>query len=116
MELRNCTPNELAVDLLSRSTCLVQVAAVIADSRGIFSWGWNSSDPDGMGLHAEAHAIVRGNRKRFRDATMYVVGRRLKSGNTVLSKPCAECAELIESAGITRVWYREPDGIWRLDG
>ena len=32
-------PRRLAVDLLPRSRCAVQVAAVIADSFGIFSWG-----------------------------------------------------------------------------
>ena len=32
-------PRRLAVDLLPRSRCAVQVAAVIADGFGIFSWG-----------------------------------------------------------------------------
>lgn len=32
-------PRELVVDLLPRSSCAVQVAAVITDRHGIFSWG-----------------------------------------------------------------------------
>ena len=49
-------PRELAIDLLPRSTCAVQVAAVLADANGIFGWGWNSAG-SGFGEHAEAAAF-----------------------------------------------------------
>ena len=64
--IKPADPRQLAVDLLPRSTCLVQVAAVIADKRGIFSWGWNSSGVTGYGEHAEAAAIRRANKRRLR--------------------------------------------------
>jgi len=69
--------------LMGRSRCHVQVAAVLADRHGIFGWGWNSSGWDGYGLHAEAHALQRANRKRLAQATMWVVARRKRSGNPV---------------------------------
>ena len=72
--------SDLAVDILARSTCMVQVGAAIVDYKGsIISWGWNSSGPSGCGLHAEAHAIGRANRKRLRGATIYVASVRQKN-------------------------------------
>lgn len=104
-------PRELAETLLARSVCSVQVAAVIADLCGVHAWGWNSSGADGLGLHAEAHAISRGNRRRFPGSTIYVASRRRRNGKTILSKPCEECAALVRKHGL-RVMYRDADGVW----
>lgn len=84
-------PRELAVALLNRSRCSVQVACVIADSYGVFAWGWNHTGSDGLGLCAERHALSRANRSRLKGATLYVVGRRKKSKSFVNAKPCDKC-------------------------
>lgn len=103
-------PRQLAIDLLNRSECAVQVAAVIADRHGIFSWGWNSVGT-GLGEHAEAAAIRRANKKRLSGATIYVAGRRKKSRNPVLSKPCEHCEAIIRAWGVV-FSYRDNEGEW----
>jgi len=102
-------PRELAVALIGRSICTVQVAAVLADSNGIFSWGWNSAG-SGFGEHAEAMCMRRANKKRVPGATLYVAAVRRKSGNTILAKPCVECQPL--AARCARVVYRDAGGRW----
>jgi hypothetical protein len=92
-------PRQLAIDLLDRSTCHVQVAAVIADQHGIFSWGWNHSGRDGYGEHAEAAAIRRANPWRLDHSTIYIAGRRK---GQVFSRPCADCQKLLKGYG---VWF-----------
>jgi pyrimidine deaminase RibD-like protein len=99
-------PRQLAVDLLGRSTCKVQMAAVLTDRNGrIFSWGWNSGY-----RHAEEMAIARANPKRLAGATITVAGRRMKNGNSVYAKPCANrCATLIRTRGIRKLDFRAFD-------
>lgn len=108
--LKPMDPRELAVDLLTRSTCKVQVAAVLADHAGIFSWGWNSSW-DGYGMHAEPHAITRANKRRLKGATIYVAARRKRNNKTVSAKPCDPCALWVRKWGLA-VEYRNGDGVW----
>lgn len=103
-------PGELAIDLLNRSTCTVQVAAVIADAHGIFCWGWNGVG-SGLGIHAEHHAITRANRKRLQLATIYVASRRMRNQKTVNSKPCEDCQKLITKWELTAI-YRDELGNW----
>lgn len=104
-------PRQLAVDLLPRSTCSVQVAAVLADKKGIFAWGWNSSGPDGLGEHAEMAALRRANRRRLDGATIYVASQRKRNGKTVKSLPCVDCQERIFRYDL-EVVYRSADGLW----
>lgn len=109
-------PRKLAIDLLPRSICSVQVAAVIADDSGIFSWGWNSVG-SGLGEHAEAAAIRRaGNRDRLEYSTIYVASQRNRNDKTVLSKPCEDCMQRIKAAGIYLVYYRLANGRWEVRG
>jgi deoxycytidylate deaminase len=105
-------PRELAVDLLDRSVCNVQVAAVIADNHGIAGWGWNNVG-SGFGTHAERHCISRTSRGRADGARIFVAARRNANGKTVTAKPCEKCQEAIESADISEVWYRDSDGVWK---
>lgn len=107
-------PRELAIDLLPRSICSVQVAAVIADSYGIFSWGWNSMGADGLGEHAEAAAIRRANKKRLEGATIYIASRRKRNQKVVLAMPCPACWPLCNKWSL-EIWFRNSDGIWRLN-
>lgn len=103
-------PRALVIDLLPRSICSVQVAAVICDSsRRILSWGWNSVG-SGLGIHAEAHAIQRANKDRLWFGTIYVAS--LRRGKPILSKPCDKCQELIANWEMDVV-YRDSSGHWQ---
>lgn len=114
MKLKKVRPKDLAVDLLNRSICSVQVAACLVDKKGaIHAWGWNSQW-SGYGIHAESHCLLRSNRKRWTESTLYIAAKRRKSGNTVTSRPCAECAKLVKKVG--RVVYRDGNGVWKVLG
>ena len=107
----NLNPQELVVQLLKRSTCSVQVAAVLADNAGIFAWGWNSSGVTGHGMHAEEHCLRRANPARVPFATLYVAARRRKSGRAVIARPCEKCAPIVSKC----VWveWRDSHGTWQ---
>lgn len=92
----------------------MQVGCVIADSHGVFSWGWNSSGPDGFGLCAERHAISRANKRRLPNATYYIAARRRKHGGTVIAKPCPRCEASIRNFGFKQIQWRDRDRSWRL--
>ena len=113
--IKPADPRQLAVDLLPRSTCSVQVSAVIADRHGIFSWGWNGVGT-GYGEHAEAAAIRRANKRRLRGSIIYVVARRQKSGNSIYTRPCDDCMALLRAYRVRMVIYREKDNYWTVEG
>jgi len=104
------SPEELTLDLIPRSICTVQVAAVIVDNHGIHSWGWNSVG-SGLGEHAEAAAIRRSNRRRLRGSTIYVASIRNRNQKVINSRPCDDCAKLISKWGLTVV-FRDEQGKW----
>jgi deoxycytidylate deaminase len=104
------TAKELATDILARSSCSVQVGAVIEDGVGILSWGWNSVGA-GYGMHAEAHAILRANRKRLHGSTIYVASVRQRNAKIVISKPCEDCQRLIDKHNLRVIW-RGSKGEW----
>ena len=106
----NQSPTEVVIQLLKRSKCAVQVAAVLADGWGIFSWGWNSSGPDGLGQHAEIHCMRRANPNRIPNATMYVAARRKKNGKSVTAMPCDECEKVVNYC--YRVMFRSSKNVW----
>ena len=118
-EVRTCMikpkdPRELAEAILSRSVCAVQVGAAIVDRKGrILSWGWNSSGPDGYGMHAEHHAILRANLKRLRGATIYVASQRNRNQKCINSKPCEACHTIIKWAKLS-CCYRDAQGDWQI--
>lgn len=114
---KNLTPRELALDLLNRSNCNVQVAAVLSDNHGIFSWGWNSppTNPNKIkGVHAEAHCIRRANPKRLKNAVLTVAAKRRKSGSQLLSRPCEHCMSIIKNNRIKKVEYTTKDPSWEI--
>lgn len=104
-------PKELAVAILTRSHCHVQVGAVLTDNYGIHSWGWSNSGPDGMGLCAERHALSRASRKRLGASTLYVAARRVRNGRIVGCRPCELCWRAIVGR-VKEVIYRDSDGRW----
>ena len=106
-------PREIATTLLGRSVCSVQVAAVLRDRWGVFAWGWNTMGPEGLGQHAEAHAIGRANRSRLEGATMFVAASRKRNGRNVTAQPCSACWRLTGAAGIRTVFFRNGEGKWQ---
>lgn len=111
---KSVDPGQLAIDLLSRSICSVQVAAVIVDRKGsIFAWGWNSCGSDGYGEHAECAAIRRANQRRLKHATIYVAARRRdrKWDKCVTAKPCLSCQYRLDRWGLSVV-FRDGKGVW----
>ena len=105
-------PRELAIAMMSRSTCSVQVGAVLADGWGIFSWGHNHAGPDGLGEHAEHNCLKRAHYKRSRGATLYVAAQRKRNGKVITARPCVACTAMIDKRGIvTR--FRDADGMWK---
>lgn len=102
-------PRELAIDLLPRSICAVRVAAVVCDAGGnIISWGWNSVG-NGLGMHAEAHAIRRSNKDRLWYGTIYVASQR--RGKSIMSRPCETCQRQIDKWKLATV-YRDGREHW----
>lgn len=108
MNLSNKIPTDLAIDLLERSICAVQVSAVIVDSYGIFAWGWNHAG-NGYGCHAEAHAISRANPSRLSNASIYVAAKRYRNSKIVLARPCDDCMTHLKGLAI---WWRDKTGAW----
>lgn len=104
-------PKSLATDLLGRSICNVQVAAVVWDRHGIHAWGWNSSG-DGFGEHAEIAAIRRSNRDRLNGSSIAIAGRRKRNNKIVISFPCADCMKRLQKVGISVVWCQDDTGAW----
>lgn len=105
-------PRVLAAQLVQRSTCRVQMAAVIHDSHGIFAWGWNNIGSDGLGEHAECCAIRRANRHRLRGSHVTVAGIRKKSQRTVISLPCMDCMVALTRAKVAKITYHDKRGRW----
>lgn len=107
--LKPKNPKELALKLLKRSTCRVQVAAVLSDKKGIFAWGVNHAG-DGYGMCAERECLRKANYKRVQGAVMWIAARRKKSGNPVSSRPCGACWPAVSRC--LYVVYREKDSTW----
>lgn len=110
MNVKSQNPTDLVIGLLSRSTCAVQVAALLVDNHGVFAWGWNNMGPKGLGWHAEAHCLSRANRSRLPGSTLYVAAMRSRNGKIVTARPCLECQPKLTAIG--SVIYRDADGTW----
>ncbi len=112
MKTKGVSYKDFALKLLKRSDCKVQVAAVLADEKGIHAWGWNSSGEDGFGEHAETHCLKRANPKRVAKSVLWVVAQRKKSGNPVSARPCMACWPAVKQ--VCYVIYRKKDGYWAV--
>lgn len=103
---------ELTTIIAKRSTCNVQVGAVIYDVHlRILSWGWNHAGSNGRGEHAESFALSRGNRSRFEGATIITVA--IRRGKRICSLPCIGCAKKITRAKLAYVNAQDVDGFRR---
>ncbi len=124
---------DIAQTVLERGTCLRRkFGAVIVRNDEIISTGYVGSPrgrknccdtndcirerlsvPRGQryelcrSVHAEANAIISASRRDMVDATLYLVGIDVKTGELVPdAAPCAMCKRLIINAGIDRVIIR----------
>ena len=104
-------PIEIALAMVSRSTCNVRVGAVIWDSAGIISWGWNSAGPSGMGQCAEIHALLRANRSRLANSSIAIAGKR-KASTVVTSFPCEKCFARLQKYKLSTVYIEQKDSQW----
>ena len=105
-------PKDLVLDLIPRSVCSVQMAAVICDAAGaILGWGWNHSGPDGYGMCAERYALMRCNQSRLWSGTIYVAGKWAEKGTLVHAKPCEKCEAVIRKFEM-EVVFRNKKGKW----
>jgi len=111
MRVKKANPTELVVALVKRSQCAIQVAAVLTDRHGIFSWGWNHAGFNGLGQHAEAHCLSRANKGRVRGAILYVAAVRKRNNRILNARPCSACQALIKKVGA--IIYRDGNGSWR---
>lgn len=124
---------DVAESLLSRATCLRRVyGAVIVKNDEIISTGYNGAPrgranctdlnsckrvalnvPSGeryelcRSVHAEQNAIISAPRRDTIDATLYLVGRDVDSGELLdVCEPCSMCKRVIINAGIKQVICR----------
>ncbi len=122
----NQSPRELALLLCKRprNRLPVYVAAVISDKWGVFAWQINyrsaqtsillPSGKERFTIHAEEAALLRGNTKRMKGATLTVAGIRVKNGHRVFARPCADvCMVLAKKRGIKKIEYTIKDGNWK---
>ena len=110
MNVKSQDPTDVVIALIDRSICAVQVAALCVDNMGIFAWAWNHMGFTGLGQHAEAHCIIRANRKRLVGATMYVAAKRARNNKIVTARPCASCEPIVRVC--RNVIYRNAEGDW----
>ena len=124
---------DIAQTVSKRSTCLrKRYGAIIVKNDVIISTGYNGAPRgrkncndlnycmrDAMNIprgeryemcrsvHAEANAIIAASRENMLGATLYLVGRDMKSGELIEdATSCIMCRRLIINAGICRVVIR----------
>ena len=66
-------------------------------------------------VHAEANAIISAPRRDMIGASLYLVGRDVKSGGYIENaNSCAMCKRLIINAGIASVYIRDDENNYRI--
>ncbi|WMJ85065.1 deoxycytidylate deaminase [Oscillospiraceae bacterium LTW-04] len=132
---------DIAETVAERGTCLRRLfGAIIVNNDQIISTGYvgaprgrhNCSDlgycareelkvPRGeryelcRSVHAEANAIIHAPRSEMLDATLYLVGKEVATGNYVENaNSCAMCKRMIINAGIATVVIRESKEEFRV--
>jgi len=117
---------DLASVILKRGTCLRRnYGAVIVNNDQIVGTGYTGSPrgekncceleicereqlhiPSGeryelcKSVHAEMNAILSAGRERTIGATIYVVGKDIKTNEIISTRPCLLCNRIIKNAGI----------------
>ncbi|MGN1054501.1 MAG: deoxycytidylate deaminase [Erysipelotrichaceae bacterium] len=66
-------------------------------------------------VHAEANAIISASRDKMIDATLYLSGREVSTGDYVSnSNSCSMCKRMIINAGIKTVIVRDNENEYRI--
>jgi len=103
---------DLAEAVSQRCTCLRRhYGAVIVKNDEVISTGYVGA-PRGRKLcrsvHAEANAIISAPRDKMIDATLYLVGKEVSTGDYVKNAVCCSmCKRMVINAGIARVIVRD---------
>lgn len=120
---------EIASIILKRGTCLRRnYGAVIVNNDQIVGTGYTGS-PRGsenccdkgtclreqlsispgeryelcQSVHAEMNAVISAGRERTIGATIYVVGKDMKTGKVIGTPPCDLCYRVCKNAGISTI-------------
>lgn len=94
-----------AREVVLKSNCRNKMASVVFRSRGKpLAWGVNKKGYRGSSIHAEADALkqVRMQKKRANGANILVCRFR-RDGSFGNAKPCINCIEMLNQAGIKKV-------------
>lgn len=97
----------IAQRLAEKSPCAFRHASIVVRNGNILSTGFNHG-----GLHAEESAL--GSLRlgdRARGAVLYSF-RFTKLNALGMAKPCPNCAKLIREAGVKKVYYSTPNGLF----
>lgn len=132
---------DIAETVLERGTCLRRnYGAIIVKNDEIISTGYTGAPrgrkncnelgfckremlniPRGTqyelcrSVHAEANAIISASRRDMIGATLYLVGREMKSKELIKdANSCTMCKKLIINAGIDRVVIRDTKEDYRI--
>lgn len=102
----------------SRSSCHQRHGAMVVKSGRVISISTNRNNNNPanfcthlfneyreyVSIHAEVAALKNVSPKKARGATIYVA-RVMKNGEPGYSRPCPECAKVLEEMGIKKVIY-----------
>jgi deoxycytidylate deaminase len=110
-----CRAFQLARSLSYHSTHRVRIGAIVIQGKSIVGTGFNKAKTHPLisrksphkKLHAEISAIIGVDRKNLVGATMYVY-RELLDGSIGICRPCCDCQEILQEAGIRIVHYTDP--------
>ena len=65
-------------------------------------------------VHSEVNAIISASRQEMLGATLYLVGKEMKTGELVKdASPCSMCKKIIINAGIEQVIIRDTKDSYR---
>lgn len=110
-------PMRVAKLLAFKSRSKFRLGACLAKKGRVVSVGYNQMDkthPRQQSkypfLHAETHSLIGLRYEETVGCDLYVV-RIDREGKLKNAKPCASCMNVIEAAGIRRIYYTDEDGI-----
>lgn len=94
-----------------------RMASVVVRGGKIISMGINKSNPGILkhpayalkGTHSELDAILSIDPKLLKNSTIYISGLS-RGNNTILSKPCDSCQQIIKEYGIKAAIYHTRSG------
>ena len=102
---------KLAQAISKKSSSNPRVGCVIVKKNKVVGLGFNNRNKThpkakniGHRIHAELHAIIGVSADDLHGAHVYVF-REYADGELAMTKPCACCQAVLESAGVKKVFY-----------